>query len=249
LQTRFASTLTCCSLLCSLVLLPGAPARAHTTIKSPATEGVRDDNAIRIGHGCGETHGVTAQSVVFPTDAPELASSDPSVVVLDLSEVITQGSLAGLAQSIQDRSIFLSQTETLDANGNVVGFQARWGKLEPGLLGRVPFQFSPPNFVTESCAKRLLVKIAIADICSVRRPQLDPEKVNLWIPDNGSAIATAALASGVEGIGSPATLTVNRNLASNPLPAECGAGVDVTVTPSAAQIDRDLPIVKFWQPR
>jgi hypothetical protein len=232
-----------------LALLVSGSALAHTTIKSPATEGVRDDNALKIGHGCEGDHGVIAQSVVFPTDAPGISTSDPSVVVTDLSEVITQGSLANLAQSIQDRSIFLHQSETLDANGNVVGFQARWGKLEPDLLGRVPFQFSPPNFVAESCAKRLLIKVAIADICSIRRPLLHPEKVNLWIPDNGSAIATAALAAGVEGIGAAATLTVSRNLTTNPLPAACGAGVDVTVIPSAAQVDRDLPIGRYWDPR
>ncbi|MEX2207457.1 MAG: hypothetical protein WEF50_14605 [Myxococcota bacterium] len=236
-------------ILLPVLLLCAPAALAHTTIKSPASEGVRDDNAIRIGHGCGDEHGVIAQSVVFPTDVPELATSDPSVVVLDLSEVITQGGLAGLAQSIQDRSIFLSQTETLDANGNVVGLQARWGRLEPDLLGRVPFQFSAPSFVPESCAKRLLIQIAIADICSTRRPLLRPEKANLWIPDNGSAIANAALANGVEGVGAPATLTVNRNLSSNPLPAECGAGIDVTVTPSAAQVDRDLPIGHYWKAR
>jgi hypothetical protein len=232
-----------------LVLLPAPAALAHTTIKSQATEGVRDDNALRIGHGCEGGHGVIAQSVVFPTDAPDLSSSDPNAAVTDLSEVIAQGSLAGLAQSIQDRSIFQHQSEVVDANGNAVGFQARWGKLEPELAGRVPFQFAAPTFLPESCAKRLLIRVAIADICSLRKPLLEPAKVNLWIPDNGSQIATAALAAGVEGIGGPATLTVNRNLATNPLPAACGAGTDVSVSPSAAQIDRDLPIGKFWNPR
>jgi hypothetical protein len=115
----------------------------------------------------------------------------------------------------------------------VVGFQARRGKLEHELVGRVPFQFSPPNFVPESCAMRLLIKIAIADICSVKRPQLDPEKVNLWIPDNGSAIATGRSRTG-RGHRLTRDMTVNRSLASNPLPAECSAGVGVT--PSAAQI-------------
>jgi hypothetical protein len=232
-----------------LILLGAADAFAHTSIKSQATEGVRDDHALKIGHGCEGDHDVIAQSVVFPTDAPELASSDPNAVVADLADVIAQGSLAGLAQSIQDASIFAVQEEAVDANGNVVGFYGKRGRLHHNLLGRVPFQFTPPNFVPESCAKRLLIKIAIADICSIRRPNFAPEKVNLWIPDNGSAIATAGLAGGVEGIGGPATLTVNRNLLTNPLPESCGDGIDVTVTPSAAQIDRDLPIPKYWQAR
>ena len=49
----------------------------------------------------------------------------------------------------------------------------------------------------------------------LQRPAADPrspDKVNLWIPDNGSAIAIEALANGVEGIGGAATLIVNRNL-------------------------------------
>lgn len=231
--------------LCGALAFAGTAA-AHTSVKSPATEGVRDDNAFRIGHGCEGDRPVVAQSIVFPTDAPELEASDPSVVVGDLSEVILQGGLAGLAQSIQDRSIFGFQDEIVDANGNVVGFQAGKGSLNPKLVGRVPFQFSAPRFVADSCARRLLVEIAVADICSAKQPILDPHKVNLWIPDNGSLFAAEGRAAGVEGIGDPATLIVQRNLVTNPLAESCGAGFDVIVTPSAAQVDRDLPIQYYW---
>lgn len=224
-------------------------ASAHTTVKAQATEGVRDDNALRVGHGCEGDRGIVAQSVVFPTDAPEITTSDPNVTISSLSDVIVQGSLAGLAQSIQDRSIFALQDEKVDADGNVVGFHARAGYLRPNLVGRVPFQFSAPSFVPGSCAKRLLVKIAIADICSARPPIFDPAKLNLWIPDNGSQFAIQGAAAGVEEIGGAATLIVNRNLASNALQTACGAGYDVTVTPSAAQVDRDLPIPGYWPGR
>jgi hypothetical protein len=44
-------------------------------------------------------------------------------------------------------------------------------------------------------------------------------------------------------------LTVNRNLAENPLDPSCGAGFEVTATPSAQQIDRDLPIPGVWKLR
>jgi len=238
--------LTAIAFWAALGLLVVARADAHTTIKTQTTEGVRDDNALRIGHGCEGDHPVIAQSVVFPTDLPEITTSDPNVLVSDLSEVITADSLAGLAQSIQDRSIFTFQDETLDADGNVVGFRAGNGSLEVNLVGRVPFQFSAPTFVAQSCARRLLIKVAIADICSVKPPFLDPHKVNLWIPDNGSAVAIEGVAAGVEGIGGAATLTVNRSLTTNVLPSHCGAGFDVTVTPSAAQVDRDLPIPFYW---
>lgn len=246
-MSKAASTLAV--LLSALAFAPAA--LAHTTIKSQMTEGVRDDNALRIGHGCSDESGksfpVIGQSVVFPTDAPVLTPSEPNEAVSDLSEVIEQGSIAGLAGLIQDRSIFDRQGEKTDTNGNVIGFVGTHGELSPELAGRVPFQFTPPNFVAESCVTRLLIRIAIADIC--KRKGLAPERVNLWIPDNGSQIATAAEANGVEGIGAPATLVVNRNLLSNPLPERCGAGFTLTVTPSAAQIDRDLPIPRYWLAR
>ena len=53
-------------------------------------------------------------------------------------------------------------------------------------------------------------------------------------------------AQDIDGIGAPATLTINRNLATNPLPASCGAGIDVTMTPSAADITANLPIPGVW---
>ncbi len=229
--------------------LAGPPARAHTTVRSQATEGVRADNALRIGHACDENP-VIAQSVVFPTENPVISTSDPAVTIGDLGEVIAQGSLAGLVGGIQDRSIFAIQDAKLDANQNTIGFYGKLGLLRVHLRGRVPFEFTAPNFVAESCATSLRVEIAVADICKLGLPTIQPGKVNLWIPDNGSQFAIQAAASGVDGLGAPARLIVNRDLASNPLPDSCnGAGYSVTVTPSAAQIDRDLPIGRFWRIR
>jgi hypothetical protein len=228
------------------VFFAAEAAFAHTTVKSQATEGVRDDNALRIGHGC-EDNPVTQQSVVFPGDAPEITASDPSVTLTDLGSVIAPPSLAGLVAGIQDRSIFESQGEHTDPLGNVVGFYGKKGKLTVELAGRVPFQFTPPSFVSESCAVRLRIRVAIADVCKTNSPRLRPGKVNLWIPANGSSYAVEGAANGIDGIGEPATLTVNRNLVLNPLDASCGAGYEVVVTPSAAQIERDLPIPGGWQ--
>ena len=220
-------------------------ALAHTTVRSQAAEGVRADNALKIGHGCDENT-VIAQSVVFPTDAPLITTNAPGVVIGDLAEVITQGGIAGLVGAIQDSSIFGIQNAKLDANENTIGFHGKQGLLRIHLRGRVPFEFTAPNFVPESCATALRVEIAIADICKLKAPTLQPGKVNLWIPDNGSQFAIQGAANGVEGIGGPARLTVNRDLANNPLPDACGAGYVVTLTPSAAQVDRDLPIGRYW---
>jgi len=227
-------------------------ATAHTTVRSQATERVTEDNAVRIGHAC-ETAGgahipVIAQSVVFPSDTPEVTTSDGSAVA-GLPAVIEQGTIAGMARAIQDKSIFRSQQPKLDALGNSIGFSATSGALNPDIPGRVPFQFTAPKFVANSCAKRLLVRVAIADVCLLGSGFADSValgKVNLWIPDNGSQYAVVGRPLNIDGIGAPATLTVNRNLTTNPLPAACGAGIDVTVTPSAADIDANLPIPGVW---
>jgi hypothetical protein len=231
-------------------LLVAGSTYAHTTVRSQATEGVSDDNALKIGHGCQVSGlGVTAQSVVFPSANPVVTGSDGSTIA-DLSTVITQGSIAGLLKPIQDKNIFRSQTLKTDALGNVIGFSASVGQLTPAIPGRVPFQFTSPNFVATSCAARVLIKIAIADIC-VRSDagiadNIQTGKVNMWIPDNGSNFSIVGKQAGIDGIGAPATLTVNRNVATNPLPASCGAGLDVTVTPSAADINANLPIAGYW---
>lgn len=240
------------ALAAALCLTLAPAALAHTTVRSQATESVTEDNALRIGHGCETPDGaripVIAQSVVYPTVSPELSTSDGSVVTA-LSAVIEQGTIAGLARAIQDRSVFRAQQVKRDALNNMIGFSGTDGALGVDALGRVPFQFAGPKFVATSCAKRLLVRVAIADVCiygSGLADSVKAGKVNLWLPDNGSQFSVAGKAQNVDGIGSPATLTVNRNLTTNPLLPACGAGIDVTVMPSPADVNANLPIPGVW---
>jgi len=231
----------------------GSTAFAHTTIRSQATESTTEDNAIKIGHGCTTADGashlpVVATSVVFPSDAPELSASDGSMIG-DLSQVIEQGTIAGLARAVQDRSIFRAQQAKFDSLENQIGFSGSQGSLNPELPGRMPFQFTAPRFQPTTCARRLLIRVAIADVCVLGAGVADSVqlgKVNMWIPDNGSQFSALGGRLGIDGIGAPATLTVNRNLTANPLAPACGAGIDVTVTPSAADVNANLPIPGVW---
>ena len=208
-----------------------------------------DDNALKIAHGCTTADGsripVVAQSVVFPSSSPTIATSDGSLVT-DLSQVIEQGTFAGLARAIQNRSVFRSQQVKTDTLGNSIGFSATQGALNIDTPGRIPFQFTAPKFVATSCAKRVLVQVAIADVCIFGFGVTDSVKegkVNLWIPDNGSQYAVLGESpehrrhrrSG-DAHDQPQRLPLIR------LPASCGAGIDVTVTPSAADITANLPI-------
>ncbi len=76
---------------------------------------------------------------------------------------------------------------------------------------------------------------------------------------NYDGYADAAHTIPGDGWGSPATLKVNRNLTTNPLPSGCtgnnGAGDDIYVYPSAEQINKELPVwsnpdqtgTNYWQ--
>jgi hypothetical protein len=228
-------------------LLAAGAAFAHTEILNPMTEGVTADNAITIGHGCEDFGiGVTAESVVFPTVNPQVTASDGSAIA-DLSQIIVQGSITGLLSTIQNRDIFQQQQLKLDALGNKIGFSGTRGNLTVAWEGRVPFQFAPPKFVATSCAARLLIQVAVADIC-IRG--FEEGIANLWIPDNGSnyaAVAASTYSTDSDSVGAPATLIINRNLATNSLPAACGSGIDVIVTPSPEDVDGNLPIPGYWE--
>ena len=211
----------------------GLPAQAHTTIQNQANEGTTTYNNLVIGHGCTLADGsklpVIAQSVLFPTVNPVYTTSG---TVSGNPAVVSITTFANVAQLIQDRNIFGRQREKTNASGNVIGFESTEGSLDPTLHGLVPFRTAGISFPADSCATRLIVQVAVADVCQKLGAR------NLWIPSVTPKYADPS----VDGIGSPASLTFNRDLARNPLRASCGAGYTLTVTPSAEDIDANLKI-------
>lgn len=213
-------------------------AQAHTTIQVQAAEATVTYNNLVIGHGCTLASGaklpVIAQSVVFPTVNPKYSytgtvSGNPAVVSIT--------TFANVPQLIQNKAIFNKQKEKTNAAGNVIGFENTDGSLDPSLHGLVPFRTAGITFPADSCATRLIVQIAVADVCEKFGAK------NLWIP----AVTAKYTDPTVDGIGSPASLTINRDLAKNPLPASCGAGYTLTVTPSAEDIDANLKLDGYLQ--
>ncbi len=222
----------CLATLLMSALSAGA-AMAHTTVQVQASEGTTTYNNLVIGHGCTTASGsslpVVAQSVVFPTVNPRFAvtgtmAGNPAVVSLS--------TFANVAQLIQSRDIFSTQVEKKNAAGQVIGFESTDGNLSPELHGLVPFRTAGVSFPADSCATKLIVQIAIADICQKNGAK------NLWIP----AVTAKYSDPTVDGIGAPASLTFNRDLARNPLAASCGAGYTLTVTPSNEDVDANLKI-------
>ena len=208
-------------------------AQAHTTIQNQATEGQTTYNNVVIGHGCTAADGsrlpVIAQSVLFPTVRPVYAVTG---TMAGNPAVVSVASLANIPQLIQNRDVFSRQKEKLNAAGQVIGFEGSEGALDPTLHGLVPFRTAGITFPADSCAVKLVVRVAIADICQKNGAK------NLWIPALTAKYADPA----VDGIGSPASLTFNRDLAKNPLSAACGAGYTFTVTPSAEDVDANLKL-------
>lgn len=218
----------------ALSLSMGASALAHTTFQNQAAEGTTTYNNLVIGHGCTLADGsklpVIAQSVVFPTINPVAVisagkfSGNPAVFSIT--------SLANIPQLIQNKDIFSKQAEKTDAKGNVIGFTSTEGMLDPSLHGLVPFRTAGITFASDSCATKLIVKVAVADVCQKNGA------ANLWIP----SVTAKFTDPKVDGIGSPPSLIFNRDLIKNPLPASCGAGYEATMSPSNEDVDANLPI-------
>jgi len=225
----------------------------HTSIeKGQIDPKTMQSNNVVIAHGCtdgGKKIPVVAQSVLFPTVNPILfRSTDPENPATDLtlSDILRSGTLANIPQMIQSKEIFKAQREKKDAAGNVIGFESFNGKLSPDFHGFVPFATYPVAFKPESCALRLVVKIAVADICKMSFP---PRKgtANLWIPRITSKFTEILDGTNTtKVVGSPASLIFERP-ATMPIDSiTCGEGYDVLVFPSDEDVDANLPIKKRW---
>lgn len=226
---------------------------AHTRLQTPITpEGTRVYNNATIGHGCenptgGENLPVIANSIVFPDGIDSTITVNGAAVegavVTDYVE-----NWGGQLSYIPSRDVFSQGRRVIDPNGNVVGVHSWQGSL-PGeqAVGLVPFRVSALVINEASCAQSVTFRVAIADICKLtKKSGFNDTTVNLWTPAVGSnfdGLGINADGSNAHGYNSPATYKITRTSA---LPAECAAAEDVVIDPSAAQLNRDMPIPGIW---
>lgn len=239
---------------------------AHTRIQSPTIlEGTRVYNNVVLGHGChnvatnSNSNAVMGMSVVFP-DVTATVSSKPAgsaaTVASAAAGLVTDwvsGAGEGYSKKVYSTDIFASEGQKSNALGNVVGFWTGGGNSLPGInyTALIPFKTDAISIKPESCATSVTFVVAISDICQLTNASgLNDETVNMWTPAVGSNFDGV----GLHGYNSPATLKVVRNttgtpatlisaaVAANPLPAACGNGLDITVTPTADQLNRDMPV-------
>lgn len=239
------------SMAAALLLTIGQNAVAHTRLDtSSIPAGLRASNYVVITHGCGNESGgsnpVVGTSVVFPDgqDSVIMVDGAPHDGAID-SFLENWGNNN---QAFIDHSVFDDMGEKNDDLGNVVGFWAAGGKgMPPNFYARVPFRTSAVNFVEGSCAKSVKVNVEIVDVCKVTREDKLHEAgvADLWTHTSDSPMragqSTIYDREGPADNG-PASLTItNPQFAANP--GACDAWQEVVMSPSAAQINRDMPIV------
>jgi len=215
----------------TVMMAIGQSVHAHTGPDvSQINEGVRTSNNIVIGHGCGD-NSVIGISVVFPDGVDSTITVDGQAHNGPLTDYVQNWTNAN--QKIYSRALFTYQDEKTDSNGNVVGFWAGGEPLPHNLTGFVPFRTSAVVIEPTSCAKSVKFHISIADICEITDTTgFNESTVNFW--------ALSTLGTPYDSTTDKSSLlTINR---TSVLPESCGAGVAVEVKPSAAQINRDMPI-------
>lgn len=223
-------------------------ANAHTRFDvTTLQEGVRATNNIAISHSCSATSRTIGTSVVFPDGTDSIITTSGLPFSGTLASILTNW--GPNIQPLFTTSPFTDVDEKNGPTGNVVGFWAGGGPGMPNhMLAMVPFRFNATNFVPESCVTSVRFFVSIADICEITTADKMHEdgKVEFWTHNNLGTIFDRVSPTD----NGPATLTLTRNLTTNPLPAACGTGISVDVKPSAAQINRDMPIkyngVQVW---
>ncbi|MDT8363222.1 MAG: hypothetical protein RQ714_01040 [Nitrosomonas sp.] len=216
---------------------------AHTRLNVPTmTEGTRIINHMIIGDNCAEgDRRIIGTSVVFPDGVDSTILVDGQPHSGSLTDFLSNNN--GI-QLFFNRAVFDFMDEKADSNGNVVGFWAGGGSGVPGNLSiATPFRLTAARIEPTSCAASVKLTISIADVCQITTAEQlggdDDGNVKLW---THNSLGTPFDRAGEADTG-PAPFTIIRNLADNPLPGSCGEnGVAVEIIPSAAQINRDMPI-------
>lgn len=259
--------LALCSLSTAAMVAASQGVFAHTRLQIPTIlEGTKVYNNEVIGHGChnevanNTSIPVIGTSVVFPdatatvTSKPVgAAATDPSTPAGRVTDYL-DGAGEGYSKKVYSKELFSAEGQKSNSLGNVVGYWTGGGASLPGVnyTGLIPFKTDAVTIKATSCAKSVTFVVAIADVCKLTNISgFNDQTVDLWTPAVGSNFD----GPGLHGYNSPATLKIVRNItgtpatltsaavAANPLPASCGAGLDITVTPTAEQINRDMPAV------
>jgi len=117
-----------------------------------------------------------------------------------------------------------------------------------------PFSVGPITFKTSSCAKSLRVRVAEVNYCLRSKVNnTNGSRADVWIGHmtakfNDPTVMPYSQADLDLGKFYWPTMTVARNLTTNPLNPDCGAGYNLAIEPADADIDAYLPIPRGLAP-
>jgi hypothetical protein len=240
------------SLMATMLAVAWGNVQAHTRFETTTVkEGTRHDNNVVIPHGCTDQAVIGAVSV-FPdvTTALVDTSPDPVAAIRAESFIRSDQPATAFVQSISVRGIQSKDTYSMSALisddlGNPIGFWSAGGSIPAtNWIGKLPVRIQPINIVPESCAIKVILAPAIANICQVTSlSEIDGKDANRLDVDFWTAPEAGHPKYDAPAWNYPAPLTVTRDLEANPLPASCGEGITARIYPSPSQLDRDFPVV------
>lgn len=248
-KTKLLVSAVATSLL--MIAAPKQDANAHTRLtvssamESSARHG-RTSTEVNIPHGCGDN--AVIGNVLFLPDAGALMQKSTDDFETfeaqegDMLDFLTKPPTMRLVVS---NHLFTMSALIMDGEGtNPIGFWAAGGGSIPASnhIGRLPMTISAMGIQPESCATKVRIVPAIANICNVTgmdgidSSDATNPNVDFWTaPDAGSKFDAP-------GWNFPARYDLMRDLENNPLPESCGEGFAVRIYPSAEQVNRDMPV-------
>lgn len=240
------------SALTASILMISQGAWAHSNLVTRTVEeGNTIYNSVAITHGCGDESGeypVIANSVVFPDGV------DSTIKVTDANgEPVTAGALSEYVSGVPavrhvvTKDAFEKNAQAHGRNEEQVGVHSWKGHVPAhDSIGLVNMRIGGVQINDLSCVKNVTFEVAVADICKITNVAgfANPANVNFWTPIVGSNFDRA------DGENEPTSITITRSATALPEADEagnpCGEGLNVTVTPSAAQLNHDMPIPRVW---
>lgn len=235
----------------SLIALASHDVSAHTrltvakTMESSAAHGTTS-TAVNIPHGCGDNAVIgnvffmpDSNGAIVQTSADNFATFETPEGANALDYIVN----SPFIRLIKSRDVFEMVQFINDPLGNPIGFWAGDGELPAhNWVAQLPFNITSVAIQPASCATKVVFVPAIANICKLSSlaeidgKNADDPNVDFWTaPDVGTPYDSIDWSQ-------PATFTVERDLVNNPLPANCGDGVAARIIPSAAQLNRDMPV-------
>lgn len=267
---RATKTIVCASLLAASLISTDAWSFPHANVESKDTldaysgrnyqEGTSATLSISLGHGCtvsGESFSTRYVTALFPNGAnPNLSgvayttdgvTNYSGNAVFGIKPVVDYN-WKEIQPIVGDVPHYYNHGEK---TADVRAIHWRWGYIPDNFVAKAKVNVNFPKFEPGTCYNKIKVDIPVVQYCADdpkhesdlawkrdRIKKKDLDRIYAWIKEPTSNFP----ADTVVAPGYVASVTVVRNLTTNPLPGSCGgAGQTLELYPTTGDIDAYLP--------